>query len=101
MELAVEAAWVMVAWSVLDYAMERVAWNKKLRMSKQEVRDELKETMGNPQVKGRVRQIQYAMRRRKAKADIARASVVVTNPTTHQWLRWNSVLNRCLLLPYW
>ena len=79
--LAVEAAWVMVAWSALDYAVERMAWNKKLRMTKQEMRDEVKETMGNPQVKGRIRRIQNAMRRRKVKADISRASVVITNPT--------------------
>jgi flagellar biosynthetic protein FlhB len=79
--LAVKAAWVMVAWSGLDYAAERMAWNKKLRMSKQELRDELKETIGNPQVKGRIRRIQNAMRRRKVKADMSRASVVVTNPT--------------------
>jgi flagellar biosynthetic protein FlhB len=79
--LAAKAALVMVAWSALDYAIERMAWNKKLRMSKQEVRDELKETMGNPQVKGRIRRIQNAMRRRKVKADMSRASVVITNPT--------------------
>jgi flagellar biosynthetic protein FlhB len=71
----------MVVWSALDYAVERMAWNKKLRMTKQEMRDEVKETMGNPQVKGRIRRIQNAMRRRKVKADISRASVVVTNPT--------------------
>jgi flagellar biosynthetic protein FlhB len=80
-DLAVKAAWVMVIWSALDYAMERVAWNKKLRMTKQELRDEAKETMGNPQVKGRQRRIQNAMRRRKVKADVSRASVVITNPT--------------------
>ena len=79
--LAVKAAWVMVVWSALDYAVERMAWNKKLRMSKQEMRDEVKETMGNPQVKGRIRRIQNAMRRRKVKADMSRASVVITNPT--------------------
>jgi flagellar biosynthetic protein FlhB len=80
-DLTVKAAWVMVLWSGFDYAMERVAWNKKLRMSKQELRDEMKETMGNPQVKRRIRQIQNAMRRRKVKADMSRASVVITNPT--------------------
>jgi flagellar biosynthesis protein FlhB len=79
--LALKAAWIMVAWSALDYAIERMAWQKKLRMSKQEIRDEIKETIGNPQVKSRIRGIQNAMRRRKVKADMARASVVITNPT--------------------
>ena len=50
-------------------------------MTKQEMRDEVKETVGNPQVKGRIRQIQNAIRRRKARADVSRASVVITNPT--------------------
>lgn len=79
--LALKAAWIMLAWSAIDYAIERAAWNKRLRMTKQEMRDELKETMGNPQVKGRIRRIQHAMRRRKVKTDLARASVVITNPT--------------------
>lgn len=79
--LALKAAWIMLAWSAIDYAVERAAWNKRLRMTKQELREELKETMGNPQVKGRIRRIQNAMRRRKVKADVSRASVVITNPT--------------------
>jgi flagellar biosynthetic protein FlhB len=80
-DLALDAAWLMVAWAAVDYVVELQAWNKKLRMSKQEMRDEMKETMGNPQVKGRIRQVQNAMRRRKVKADVSRASVVITNPT--------------------
>jgi flagellar biosynthetic protein FlhB len=50
-------------------------------MTKQEIREEMKEAMGNPEVKGRIRQIQRAMRKRKVKADMSRASVVITNPT--------------------
>lgn len=79
--LAMDAAWVTLAWSGLDYAVEWVSWNKRMRMTKQQMKDEVKEAMGNPQVKGRIRQVQNAMRRRKVKADISRASVVITNPT--------------------
>jgi flagellar biosynthetic protein FlhB len=79
--LALDAAWVTLAWSGLDYAIEWKSWNERLKMSKQEVREEMKDAMGNPQIKGRIRQIQQAMRRRKVKADISRASVVITNPT--------------------
>lgn len=79
--LALDAAWVMLAWSAIDYAVEWRSWNERLKMSKQEIREELKESMGNPEVKGRIRQIQSAMRRRKVKADLSRASVVITNPT--------------------
>ncbi|SNS45166.1 flagellar biosynthetic protein FlhB [Granulicella rosea] len=79
--LALDAAWVTLVWSGLDYAVEWISWNKRLKMSKQELRDEVKEQMANPQIKQRVRQIQIAMRRRKVKADMSRASVVITNPT--------------------
>jgi flagellar biosynthesis protein FlhB len=79
--IALKSAWIMLAWSAIDYAVERAAWNKRLRMTKQELRDEMKEAMGNPQVKGRIRRIQNAMRRRRVKADVSRASVIITNPT--------------------
>jgi flagellar biosynthesis protein FlhB len=80
-QLAFDAAWVTLAWSGLDYAIEWKSWNDRLKMSKQEIRDEMRDAMGNPQVKMRVRQIQMAMRKRKVKADMSRASVVITNPT--------------------
>jgi flagellar biosynthetic protein FlhB len=80
-DLALDAAWIMLAWSALDYAIEWRSWNQRLKMSKQEIREELKDSMGNPEIKGKIRQIQHAMRRRKVKADMSRASVVITNPT--------------------
>jgi len=79
--LAVDAGWMMLAWSALDYVVEWGSWNERLKMTKQEIREEMKEAMGNPEVKGRIRQIQRAMRKRKVKADMSRASVVITNPT--------------------
>lgn len=79
--LTLDAAWVTLAWSGLDYAIEWRSWNQRLKMSKQEIRDEMRDAMGNPQIKAKVRQIQRAMRKRKVKADISRASVVITNPT--------------------
>ncbi len=79
--LAVDAAWVTLAWSGLDYAVEYISWNNRLKMSKQQMREEMKEAMGNPQVKGRIRQLQHAMRKRQARADLSRASVLITNPT--------------------
>jgi flagellar biosynthetic protein FlhB len=79
--LALDAAWVTLAWSGLDYAIEWRSWNQRLKMSKQEIREEIRDSMGNPQIKAKVRQIQRAMRKRKVKADMSRASVVITNPT--------------------
>jgi len=79
--LALDAAWVTLVWSGLDYAIEWRSWNQRLKMSKQELREEMRDAMGNPQVKAKIRQIQRAMRKRKVKADMSRASVVITNPT--------------------
>lgn len=79
--LALDAAWVTLAWSGLDYAIEWRSWNQRLKMSKQELREEMRDAIGNPQVKAKIRQIQRAMRKRKVKADMSRASVVITNPT--------------------
>jgi flagellar biosynthetic protein FlhB len=80
-KLAVDAAFVTLAWSGLDYAIEYRSWTERLKMTKQEIREEMKDATGNPQIKGRIRQIQRAMRRRRVKADMSRASVLITNPT--------------------
>ena len=79
--LALNAAWLLVAWAGVDYAMEYRAWNKRLRMTKQEVKEEVRDAMGNPQVKGKIRQIQRAMATQKRRADVSRASVLIMNPT--------------------
>jgi len=55
--------------------------NKKLKMTKEEVRQEAKESEGDPQVKGRIRAMQREMARRRMMAEIPTADVVVTNPT--------------------
>jgi len=54
---------------------------KKLKMTKQEVRQEAKETEGDPQIKGKIRSLQREMARRRMMAEIPTADVVVTNPT--------------------
>lgn len=55
--------------------------SKKLKMTKEEVRQEAKETEGDPQVKARIRSMQREMARRRMMAEIPTADVVVTNPT--------------------
>lgn len=79
--LALQAAWISFAWAALEYANEWRSWNASLKMTKEEVKQEHKESNGNPHTKGRIRQIQRAMRRRRVKADVSRAAVVITNPT--------------------
>ena len=86
--LAAASAWVLV---VLASVMLLIAavdvpfqlWNhsKQLRMTRQEVRDEMKETEGRPEVKGRIRRVQMEMTQRRMMMAVPDADVVVTNPT--------------------
>lgn len=58
-------------------------WNhaKQLRMTRQDIKDEMKESEGRPEVRGRIRQRQQELSRRRMMQDIPKASVVITNPT--------------------
>ena len=64
-----------------DTAWARLKHGRDLRMSKQDLRDEAKETDGNPLVKARLRQIRMARARRRMLAAVPKATVIVTNPT--------------------
>lgn len=79
--ILLRASYITLGWSAIDYGVEWWTNEKRLRMSKQEIREEMKQNQGSPQVRRRIRQIQRQLRRRKLKADVAAASVVVTNPT--------------------
>ena len=67
--------------SVLDYAFQRWEFEKSLRMSKQEIKEEFKQQEGDPQVRARIRSLQREMSRRRMMDDVPKADVVVTNPT--------------------
>jgi flagellar biosynthetic protein FlhB len=79
-EIAWKAALVLLAWSAADYLIERQRLSGDLRMSRQEVRDEYKETEGNPAIKGRIRRLRRHVHRRQMLEAVKRAAVVVTNP---------------------
>lgn len=64
-----------------DVPYQMFSHKKKLRMSKEEVKREHKETEGDPFVKGKIRQQQQAMARRRMMADVPKADVIITNPT--------------------
>jgi len=80
-ELAWEASLVLLVWSAADYFLERWRHENELKMSRQDLRDEFKETEGNPAVKMRIRRLQRQARRRRMLKDVERAAVVITNPT--------------------
>ena len=74
-------ALVMIFLSILDYVYQRWEHEKTLRMTKQEIKDESKQTDGDPKVKARIRSIQLEMSRRRMMDAIPEADVVITNPT--------------------
>ncbi len=71
---------VYVAIALLDYAFQRWQFEEKIKMSKQEVRDEFKETEGDPLIRSRIRALQREMARRRMMAEVPRSDVVITNP---------------------
>ncbi len=79
--LLVAAAWLLFGWAAIDYIVEWRSRESRLRMSREDLREEYKETEGSPQIRSRIRGLQRQMRQRKVKADVARAAVVITNPT--------------------
>ncbi|MGA3347775.1 MAG: EscU/YscU/HrcU family type III secretion system export apparatus switch protein [Candidatus Sulfotelmatobacter sp.] len=80
-----EVAWkgclVLLVWAGADYFLERQRHENELKMSRQEQKDEFKETEGHPAIKQRVRRLQRQSRRRRMLKDVERAAVVITNPT--------------------
>jgi flagellar biosynthetic protein FlhB len=74
-------AWGLAAMSIGDYALQKYRLFSSLKMSKREIRREAKDAEGNPHVKGRIRQLQRALSRRRMLNDVAKATVVITNPT--------------------
>jgi flagellar biosynthetic protein FlhB len=80
-EMTWKSGLVLLAWSVVDYMLTLQKMNSDMKMTKQEVRQEYKETDGNPLIKSRIRQIQRNMRKRQSLKAAATATVIVTNPT--------------------
>jgi flagellar biosynthesis protein FlhB len=75
---------VMILVTVLagaDYAYQRYAFMRSMRMTKQEVKDEHKQAEGDPKIKARLRQIRAERSRKRMMAAVPKASVVITNPT--------------------
>jgi flagellar biosynthetic protein FlhB len=76
---AVLSIYAVVA--VGDFGYQRFSWNKRQRMSREEQKQEHKEQEGNPEVKGRMRQIRSQRLRKRMMAEVPKATVVIANPT--------------------
>jgi flagellar biosynthesis protein FlhB len=80
-ELLWKAAAVFVVFGVIDLFRQHRRYLKDMRMSKQEIRDEVKEVEGNPQMKARIRRLQKEVLRRRMMQEVPHATAVVVNPT--------------------
>ncbi len=81
LSVSLRASLAYLVLASLDYAYQRFEYEKDLRMSKEEVKEETKTLEGDPLVKSRIRSIQRRIAYRRMMADVPEADVVVTNPT--------------------
>jgi flagellar biosynthesis protein FlhB len=81
MDLLWKAAALFVVFGSVDLFRQIRRYQQDLRMSKQEIREEMKDVEGNPQMKARIRRLQRDRRRRKMMKDVPKATAVVVNPT--------------------
>ncbi len=79
--LALKMSGVIFVIAALDYAYQKFEFEKSIRMSKQDLKDEHKDTEGSPQLKARIRQVQRDTARSRMMDSVPMADVVVTNPT--------------------
>ncbi len=76
-----KVALVLLIIALIDYFYQRHEHEKKIKMSKQEIKEERKQMEGDPQVKSRIKSLQREMAKRRMMEEVPQATVVVTNPT--------------------
>ncbi len=81
LDLVFQISGVMLVLAALDFFYQHWEHNQSLKMSKQEIKEEYKQTEGNPQIKGKIKERQRAMAMRRMMQEVPKADVVVTNPT--------------------
>lgn len=77
--VSIAAGLLLIAGFDVPYQLWQYA--KQMRMSREEIREEMKESEGSPEIKGRIRQMQQEVARRRMMQDVPKADVIVTNPT--------------------
>lgn len=79
--LTLKVALVLVVVGAADFAFQKFKFEEDLKQTKEEVKEDIKQTEGNPLVKSRIRRLQREMARKRMMADVPEADVVITNPT--------------------
>lgn len=72
---------VMAVIAVLDFLYQKFEYLKSMRMSKQDLKDEYKQSEGNPEIKAKLRNLRMERARNRMMADVPNADVIITNPT--------------------
>lgn len=72
---------VVAIFAALDWFWQRFSFMRRMRMSKQDIRDEMKQSEGDPLVKMKIRQVRMERGRKRMMAEVPKATVIVTNPT--------------------
>jgi flagellar biosynthesis protein FlhB len=67
--------------AIADYFFQYRTWYEKQKMSLQEMKEEFKQSQGDPHIKGRLRQLRYARMKKRMMTQVPKASVIITNPT--------------------
>lgn len=80
-KLGLKIVIVFIIFAIIDYMWQRYEYEDNLKMSKQEIKDEMKQLEGDPLIKSRIRSIQREMARKRMISEIPQADVVITNPT--------------------
>lgn len=80
-KIVLHSCGVLLILSILDLAWVKWRFIENLKMTKQEVKQETKDTEGDPRIKGKIKQLQYAQARRRMRKIVPTADVVITNPT--------------------
>ncbi|MEW6235674.1 MAG: flagellar biosynthesis protein FlhB [Candidatus Omnitrophota bacterium] len=83
LDVAIKALLIMFILSLFDYIYQRWQYEQDLKMTKEEVKQEMKDIQGDPQIRSRIRSIQLEMARRRMLEEVPKAEVVVTNPTEY------------------
>ncbi len=80
-QMGIRVALFLAILAVLDYAYQRWEFERSIRMTKQQIKEELRQSEGDPHVKARIRALQRESARKRMMEDVPKADVVITNPT--------------------
>lgn len=79
--IGIRAGLILLILSVFDYVFQYLEFEKSIKMSKQEIKEEYKQTEGDPLIKGKIREKQRQMALHRMMAEVPKSDVIITNPT--------------------